>query len=344
MRKLSLKNFALFRKTGSCKVGLDIGTSNLKMVQVEKKAKGEEITAMGMMNIRNSDDLSKAIKDLSEQIGISNPRVNISLSGEDVVVRYLSLPKMNEEELKKAITFALEDHIPFKPEEVYTDYHIIGEELTDKNKIKVLLVAVKKEYLEKRVEVVRQAGFEPEVVSIDALSLMHTFYFNYPSKVSASIGLLNIGDRISNLIIVRERVPYFVRDTKFGGKTITTLIQSKLSINTEEAEKVKYSLNTAPAEVVQSIKGQLTSLLNEIYVSLDFYENLTQQRVNEVYISGGSSQLPGLKEFLNGYLNSEVFNLESVNNFSLTEHISPEEAQKLPPFLAVALGLALEEV
>ncbi len=334
----------VYKKKSLTKVGLDIGSYNLKVVELEKKDGSFEIVSAGIKEIRETKDISLAIKELFKETRISTKEVNISLSGDNVVARYLSLPKMNEDELNKALAFELEDRIPFKANEVYTDYSILGDEPNSKNRMSVFLVAAKKDMLDTKLEFMRRAGLLPQVITMDALALKNTFYFNYPSKDTASIAILNIGNKISNLLIAREQTPYFVRDARFGGEAITALIQSKLGLNQKDAEELKYSsLKDAPDDVLQTIKATLSSLLNEIFVSLDFYENLTECKIDEVYICGGSSKIIGLKDFLWGYLNLEVFTLEPLKNFSVSPDISQEALTNLSPFLAIAIGLALEE-
>lgn len=324
-------------------MGLDIGNYYLKIVGIEKKENSFKILNAEMQDIRQTKNISEVIKKMFKEMNISSKRVNISLSGEDVVARYLSLPKMTDAELKKAITFELEDHIPFKPDEVYTDYHILGEEANSKNRMRVFLVATKKNLLDERTKLVREAGLEPEVITTNALALKNIFYFNYPDKNETNIALLNIGDKITNLLITRQQIPYFVRDTRFGGELITTLIQTKAQLDIKAAEELKHSFQKASTDLVQSIKATLGNLLNEIFVSLDFYENLTEQRIDEIYITGGSCQLAGLKEFLGGYLNLPILYLEPLKNFSFPSDILKKKISQLSAYLAVVLGLALEE-
>lgn len=340
MTKISLP-FA--KKRPDRRVGLDIGNYNLKIAEVEKSQNTFKILNAQIIDIRKTKDISPIIKDAFEQMRILSKKINIAVSGEDVVARYLSLPKMTDEELKKAMTFELEDHIPFKANEVYTDYYILGEEANSVNRMRVFLVATKKTLLEEKTNLLREAGLEPEVITTDALALKNIFYFNYPQKSQANVALLNIGDKITNLIIVREQIPYFVRDSRFGGEAITTLLQTKAQVDIKAAEELKHDFQKASPDLVQGIKATLGNLLNEIFVSLDFYENLTEQRIDEIYLSGGSAQLAGLKEFLSGYLNLPILDLDVLKNFSFASGISKEALAKISPYLAVALGLALEE-
>ncbi len=332
-----------FLKKAQTRVGLDIGNYNLKAVEIEEKKGSFRIVNARIKDSRQEKNMPEAIKRILKEANISAKKVNISVSGENVVARYLSLPEMTEAELRKAMVFQLEDHIPFKPDEVYTDYYVLGEEANSKNKIRVFLVATKKDLLEERVRLVRAAGLEPQVITTDALALKNVFYFNYPSKNEANITILNIGDKITNLLITRHQIPYFVRDTRFGGDIITSLIQTKLQLERKAAEELKHNPKEELPEVTKITKAIFASLVNEIFVSLDFYENLTEQRIDEIYITGGTSQLAGLKDFLSGYLNLKIIPLEPIKNFSLSSNISREAVTKLSPYLAVAIGLALEK-
>lgn len=312
-------------------------------MEIEAKDNAYVITGLAMKEIRSDEDVAAAIQETFEKAKISTKKVNISIAGEGVVARHLSLPTMNEEELKKALIYELEDYIPFKPEEIYYDYRIMGEEPTDNKRMRVFLVATKKDVTNKKLELIKNAGLEPQLLTMDALALKNTLYFNYPEKEDIDITVLNIGDRLSNILIVKERIPYFVRDTKFGGEAITTLLQAKLELDKKAAEELKHNLQKAPSNTPNMIKSTLVTLLNEIFISLDFYENLTEQKIDELYIAGGLSQLYGLKDFLAGYLGVSIINMDPFKNFSLEPHLSREEITPLIPFFTVAIGLALEE-
>ncbi len=342
---MNIKNLFSFgtKEKNKKSVGLDIGSCNLKVVEIEKSGSNSLITAAAMKDIRETKDLSLEIKQILDEAHIHTKEANISLSGESVVARHLSLPKMSEDELRKAILFELEDHIPFKPEEVYFDFHIVGDEPNSANRMRVFLVATRKEMIDMRIDLIRKAGLEPHLITMDALTMMNTLYFNYPAKNQTNITFLNIGDKITNLVIMREKIPYFVRDTRFGGESVTSLLQTKLELDRKAAEDLKFNLKNAHEDVSKIIKTTLATLLNEIFVSIDFFENLTEQKIQEMYITGGSSQLYGLKEFLGGYLGLEIVTLDPLKNLSISPNIPAENVTKLSPYLAVAIGLALEE-
>lgn len=341
-----MKTFDFFKKKSSRRIGLDIGSDSLKAVEIEVNDKAAKIINLGIKNIQDIDaaQIPRAIKDLLKEINLSGKEVNISISGENVVARYLSLPMMSPEELKKAMEFQIEDHIPFKAEEVYTDYRIIGDDPRSKNRMQVFLVAARKELIEAKSKLIQEAGLKAQVVTMDALSIKNALYFNYPQQNNANIAILNIGNKTTNIIITKNQTPYFVRDVRFGGETIGFLLKTKLNLDSTQAEKLKRDMRDVSPEVKQMVKLSLTNLLNEIFASFDFYENLTEQRIDQVYLTGGFSQFSGLKEFLGGYLNLEPIFINPFQGFSLPPKISPEAAKADSAFFSVAIGLALEEL
>ncbi|MEK6567649.1 MAG: type IV pilus assembly protein PilM [Candidatus Omnitrophota bacterium] len=344
-----MKTFDLFKKKSSRRVGLDIGSDNLKVVEIEIADKASNIINMGIKNIQGLDPagIPKAIKDLLREANISTKEVNISIAGENVVARYLSLPKMAPDELRKAMEFQIEDHIPFKADEVYTDYKIIGDDPKSKNRMQVFLVAAKKELIEAKSKLIQEAGLKAQVITMDALAIKNTLYFNYSgpsSENNANIAILNIGNKTTNIIITKNKTPYFVRDVRFGGETIGFLLKTKLNIDQAKAEELKRDMHDVSAEVKQMVKLSLTNLLNEIFASFDFYENLTEQRINQVYLAGGFSQFSELKEFLGGYLNLEPIFINPFQKFNLNSKLSSQAAQAGPVLFSVAAGLALEEL
>lgn len=341
-----MKTLNFFKKKSPRRVSLDIGSYDLKAVEIEVNDKTAKIINLGMKNIQDIDavNIPQAIKDLLKEINISAKEVNISISGENVVARYLSLPQMTPEELKKAMEFQIEDHIPFKADEVYTDYNIIGDDPRSKNRMQVFLVAARKELIEAKSKLIQEAGLKAQVVTMDALCIKNTLYFNYPQQNDANIAVLNIGNKTTNIIITRNQTPYFVRDVRFGGETIGFLLKTKLNLNPAKTEELKRDMRNVSAEVKQMVKLSLTNLLNEIFASFDFYENLTEQRIDQVYLTGGFSQFSGLKEFLGGYLNLEPIFINPFQNFSLPPGLSPDAAQAATAFFSVAIGLALEEL
>jgi len=338
----------LFKKKTSSKkieeaVGLDIGNFNVKVVRLKRDAGILTLTGVGdsRVNSKDRNEVIDAIKRATNEAKIDVKEVNASIFPEGVIVRYLLLPNMSSDELNKAMNFEIERYVPFKKEEVVSDYLILKEDESKKN-MNILLVAAKKEFVENRVNLIHDAGLEPQLITIDSLVIRNCFQLNYPEKKNTTIGLLNIGSRLTNINIVRDTFSYFMRDVQIGGDNITYLIKEKLDINEAEAESMKYNLTEKNQEVIKVIEPVLGNLLNEIYLSFDYYESEFGLVVDEVYVSGGTSNLSFILEFLRENLGREVFQLDSTKNLIFEPDISAEKIKSLSSFLPVSVGLALE--
>jgi len=330
-------------KKSDVAIGLDVGNFAVKVVQLSQKGDTFNLDSFGYakINIEKLDGVVEAIKNACAEAGITQKKVNASITPEGVIVRYLTLPEMNTDELKKAMEFEIERYVPFERKDVVNDYMILKERPDSKN-MKILLVAAKKDFVENRIKILREAGLDPEVITIDAIVLKDTFQLNYPEKNNKVVGLLNIGAKSSNINIVKGPTSYFMRDIQLGGDNITHLLKEKIDIGLEEAEKIKCSLTLEDKEKFKIIEPVLGNLLNEVYLSFDYYESEFGLVVDEVFVSGGTARLKWLTDFLKENLNREVSVLSPVKRFTAAPAVSQSRLELFSPSLVVATGLALE--
>jgi type IV pilus assembly protein PilM len=332
-----------FSKIADVSVGLDIGSFSVKVVEIKKEKEIYRLNGMGFSRIQGTQakDFSEAIKKACEEARISTKKINASVFPKGTIIRYLLLPYMSREELKKAMDFEIGRYIPFEKDDVTSDYQILRED-PDKKNMQILLVATKKKIVEERIKIIQDAGLEPQIISIDSLVLKNVFEINYPDKRDITVGLLNLGSKITNINIVRDNFSYFMRDIQLGGENMTHLIKEKLDIDDQEAEMLKWNPEGREEEVFKIIEPLLGNLLNEIYLSFDYYESEFGMVVDEVYVTGGSSRLKWLSSFLSENLGREIYDLESTKRLSLNNNISSERVNSLSCCLAIAIGLALE--
>ncbi len=293
-------------------VGLDIGSSEVRMLELEKKEGEFYVLNWGISKIEG--DVSKAIREAIYPVksppgrgarlkGEQFNRVNISLSGPNVIVRYIDLPKMTKEELSKSLQFEAEKYLPFKAEEIFFDWQVL-EQSTEK--MKILLCAAKKDFAEKKIKIAEEAGLKVQLIDIDTLCLVNSFCFNNPSE-SKTLCLLNIGTEITNLSIVREGMSYLARD-------------------------------------IESTTPVLERLLNEIGRCFDFYESQYGEEVKKIYLSGGAADLDS-KKFLKQKLNIEVDFWNPLKSIQpvLERTKGFEELEKRKSEFTIAVGLAIRE-
>jgi len=177
----------LFSKTI---VGLDIGTSSVKLVELKNVNDHWKLIAMGVADIPRESLEAKSpdqqrvvvadtIKKAYEKSGIKIKKVATSLSGESIIIRYVKMPFMTDEELRKTISKEAEQHIPLSMDQVVLDFQILGEGQEDgQRKIDVLLVAAKIDLVDQHIATLKAAGLTPAIIDVDAFAIQNAYEVN----------------------------------------------------------------------------------------------------------------------------------------------------------------------
>jgi type IV pilus assembly protein PilM len=347
-------------------VGLDIGSSAVKAVELKQTKKGFQLVHFRMVPlppeaivdgaIMNSGAVVEAVSELIATEKIKNKEVATSVSGHSVIVKKIKLPQMTEEELEESIQWEAEQYIPFDITDVNLDVQILGPDEQNVGQMEVLLVAAKKDMINDHMAVLHEAGLTPLVMDVDAFAIENMFEANYGVTEGETVVLANIGASATNVNILRGGVSTFTRDISIGGAQFTEEIQKQLNVSHEEAESLKLGgdlgapTETTEAVIPQEVGGIIRSVSEsvaiEIQRSLDFFAaTATDDKIAKIYLMGGSSKVPGLSSVVEAKLgiSTEVanpFKAVQINekNFNLA-HIT-----EVAPAAAVAMGLALRYV
>ena len=193
-------------------VGLDVGSSSIKAVELKRGRGGLEVAHLGLeplspdivvdSMIVDSGTVSSAISKLFADSEIKTRLVATAVSGHSVIVKKISLPSMSDQELAETIQKEAAQHIPFDLEDVNLDYQILSEDVGSPQ-MDVLLVAVKKDKILNYTNVLSMAGKSPAIVDIDALALQNCYEFNYEPAPNQVVALLNLGASVMNINIVQ---------------------------------------------------------------------------------------------------------------------------------------------
>jgi type IV pilus assembly protein PilM len=323
-------------------VGLDIGTSVIKTIKLKFLKDVIQLHSFYLEPIQG--DISAALKTIVRTQDLS--RVNISVSGPAVTLRYVDFPRMKEEELKKALKYEAQKYIPFSNSEVNVDAYILKQNLTDSNML-VLLAAVKKDFLNQRLKLINDLGITTNVVEIDSIALINTFNFNYAQEASLknkAIALLNIGASSSNLNILEDGIPRMTRDIQIAGNNFTQKISESLGINLKSAEELKISSdNSRLNELIAALEPTISNLASEIRVSFDYYESQSASSVAKIFLSGGGSLVSGLKDRLASLLGIELEYRNPLQKINIPDSLDSQKIKSLSSQFTVALGLALRK-
>jgi type IV pilus assembly protein PilM len=293
-------------------VGLDIGSVSIKAAKIKSSLGGAELVDFAQEPAL-PDPLS-SLKKIKEEKGIDS--VNTSISGISTVLRYVVFPKMSREELKQALKFEAQKHIPFAVNEANLDGAILKNDLPE-NKMLVLLAAAKKDFVSQRLKLLSDAGIKAEAVDLDSLALFNCFnavFSKEDLKNNKTFAILNIGAVNSNLNIVDDGILKLSRDIRFGSSNITGKVETALG-----------------------------GLANEIRVSFDFFESQNASSAGKIFLSGGGSAVAGLKDALAGLLGIEAESWDLLKKVKAAGTVNAEKLKEVAPALTVAAGLALRE-
>lgn len=336
-------------------VGLDIGSSSIKAVELRRSRSGIELAHVGLeplgpdivvdSMIVDSVSVSTAIAKVFTDAAIKGKTVATAVSGHSVIVKKIPMQPMSDQELAETIQMEAAAHIPFDIADVNIDYQILSDD-AESPQMDVLLVAVKKDKILNYTHVLRTAGKEASVVDIDAFALQNCYEFNYDPSPSSTVALLNLGASVMNINIVKGVTPLFTRDVSVGGNQYTDALQKELDLSFEDAERLKLGerVGTVSEEAVVPILQQVTEIIVlEIQKTFDFFRaTAAGEHIERIYIAGGSSGVPGLMEALRQEFSLPV---EVLNPFQKIESgaAAPgaEMLEKNAGQLAVAVGLAL---
>lgn len=331
-------------------LGLDIGSSSIKLI--EMTAQGDEYLITGYGHIeRPADDadLSEALNELIQTSGIKSKRVVTSVSGREVIVRYISMPPVEDEDLDNSVRFEADKYIPFDLEEVVLDSQRLDESalgFTSGAEMKVLLVAAKRSLIEQRVQVLKEANLVPSVIDVDSFALGNAFELRNVLSTRAEVegkvvSLIDIGAVKTNITIMIGNTSFFTREIYLAGNEFTEEIQKKLEVSHEEAEALKKMPGVFALEVQEAVGTVVDDLANEVQLSFDFFESQFEKEVEEIYISGGGSQFFSLEPDFERIFGKRINRWDPTENFNIREEqVDVEALRTNAPQLAIAMGLA----
>jgi type IV pilus assembly protein PilM len=363
--------FGLFSKNV---VGLDIGTSSIKVVQVKQNVDKWHLTALGIVDIPNEVQESKnpefqraalaeTIKRVFKEKGIKTKRVVTSLSGDSVIIRYVKLPFMTVEEMRSTISHEAEQYIPLNIDQVILDFQILGETQEDgQKKMDVLLVAAKVDVVDQHLALLKLAGLIPVVIDLDTFALENAYEINRLEPNEETIALINMGASQSTINILEGNTTRFTRDIPVAGNDFTREIQKEFNLKFVEAEELKkthgtismeeddFSLSTVSHKDDRVLRMSdvmtpvLNKLLGEIRRSFDYYETQARKKtVERVVLLGGSAKLKNVNRFLANKLGIPVENFATFRNVDIEKGIDSEYLADKEYQLGVCLGLALRK-
>ncbi len=346
-------------------VGLDIGSSSLKLAEVISTSNSYVLNKFYQIPLpkgiivegvlADARELSLRVKELFKDSGLRRRGIATSLSGNSVIIKKVTFAQMNEAELRDLIRDEGGKYLPFdNMDDVNYDFQILGDNEFNPNQMEVIIVAAKKDIVNSYLDALLDAGLNVLIMDVDSFALETMYEANYEYESNEIVVIVNIGASITNINVIKSGMSIFTRDFTLGGNSITEALQEKYRISFEEAEKKKTectpdhpdNYQDDMMELQNSILDFAEPICSEIERSVDYFRStFGGENIKHIFLSGGSARISGLAATLSQRLNIET---EIINPFLKIgynkKNIDAKDLDSIRPIAAVAIGLSLRKM
>jgi type IV pilus assembly protein PilM len=349
---------ALFGRTHTSMIGLDISTSSVKLVELGQSAAGEFVVERfasepfekGWITdgqIEKFDEVAEAVKRVVSKSGTKTKNVAMAMPQSAVITKKIMLPAgLREEELELQVESEANQYIPFSLDEVSLDFCVIGPSSTSIGDVEVLIAASRKDRVQDRQGLAESAGLKPMVLDIESHAsrlAMSRIVRTLPSEgKDALVALFEIGADTTSLKVLRDEELLYDRDQAFGGSQLTQLISRQYGFSFEEAEQKKLG-GELPEDYESAILAPFVdSLSQEIGRALQyFFTSTPHHKVHYVMLAGGTATLPGLKERVTDLTGFASMVVNPFEHMKLGSSVRENKVRREAPSYLTACGLAM---
>ncbi|MDM7917263.1 MAG: type IV pilus assembly protein PilM [Candidatus Eisenbacteria bacterium] len=341
---------------GKTTVGLDIGSSTIKAVELETRGETTRLVHYGVVDlvpeaivdgeIMDRQLVIEAIQNLFEKAGIRQKRVTTGIAGRGVIVKKITMDRLDPKDAREAIHWEAEQHVPYDVHDVSLDFEILDLDVGPKQ-MQVLLVAAKKDLVSMQADLIREAGLIPSVIDINSFAVQNAAERNYDFVREEIVALVNIGAELTNVNIVRGGVPLYTQDLSVGGDSFLETVQKRYQVSREEAVHAcrTYEGSSAPFDLEPIVRSFGDELGMGIERSLATLRSSGEaERIDRILLSGGGARLQGLAQALAERQKVPVDLVDPLRKITYApELFGSDEARAVAPQLTVGIGLALRK-
>ncbi len=338
-------------------LGLDIGASSIKLVELDVSKNAAQIVNFGMVptppgsvnggDLVNLPAVSQTLQSLLLQTQVKRKNAASALCGTAVIVKKITIPKVDRKMLDQQIRFEAEQYIPFDLNEISLAYHVLPRS-QQPDALDVILVAAQNALVNQYTGLFVQAGFQMSILDIASFALANIFEFNYGKQKNQTIALLNVGASITNFVVLNEGEIVFSRDLPLGGAQYTNEISKELGISFSEAESFKLGASARkeiPPEVNTVIGNTNEILTDEIRNSFDFFSaSMSGLSIQQCFCTGGGSLTPQLTTQVSAATQIPFQSLNPFLKVKPSKSMNQSSLHHLSAYSSIALGLGLRKV
>ncbi|RJK96770.1 type IV pilus assembly protein PilM [Vallicoccus soli] len=341
-------------------VGLDIGTSSVRAAQLSFGGGSARLDRFGQLalpdgavrdgEVADADAVGEAIKRLWSLTGFRSKRVHVGVANSKVIVRQVDLPWLPLHELRAALPFQVQDVLPMPVESALLDFHPLSESGSDEGRtVTGLLVAASREMVSGALEAVERGGLTPVAVDLSSFAVLRSLAEpDHLGLAAEAEALVDVGARVTNVVVHQGGVPRFVRILLAGGRDVTDAVADRIGLPHADAEALKHQVGSdAPIGGVEAttavvVEGSTASFVDDIRGSLGYYASTGGAPVSRIVLTGGGSRLHGLAHRLGLATGLPVQTGAPFSRLTLGRTgLTAEQLAFVEPLAVVPVGLAL---
>ena len=348
---------------GRTAIGLDIGTSGVRAAELTFGKAGITLEKFGQVGLPEgavrdgeviqTDVVANAIKQLWAHTKFADKKVIVGVANQKVIVRQVDLPWAPIDELREGLAFQVQDTIPMPVDQALLDFYPLDELTADSGTrlLRGLLVAASRDMVQAQLDAVQKAGLTPTMVDLTAFAVLRSLADSDDLGMGSHMeALVDVGARVTNIVVHEGGVPRFVRILLMGGADVTDALSERTGTSQSEAEARKHEMGMTAASDdigaqaagrVMDAAGQ--SFVDQVRGSLDYYMASPGARpIERIVLTGGGSRLNGLADKLHTATRIDVQRGTAFGDLSIGKTgLSPEQMEFVEPLAAVPVGLAL---
>jgi type IV pilus assembly protein PilM len=339
-------------------IGLDIGSSSVKIVELSEAGKGvmrleryaiEPLPRGAVVdgNIDKIEIVADAVKRAWRKAGGKVRNAAMALPASAVITKRIALPSnLREEELEMQVESEANQYIPFALDEVSLDFQVLGPIPNAPDDVEVLIAASRKEKVEDRIAVAQAAGLKPVVVDVESYASRAAIERLVQQLPNGGEGLViavfYIGANTTSVTVMHDGEAIYEREQPFGGQQLTGDISRTYGIPTEEAEQKKRS-GDLPADFETAVlKPFIDTTSTEITRALQFFFTSTPySRVDQIMLAGGSAVVSGLADALMERSQVPTSVISPFKGMEVSPNIRDKQLRMDAPALLTPCGLAM---
>ncbi|NRA20790.1 MAG: type IV pilus assembly protein PilM [Oceanospirillaceae bacterium] len=347
--------FGVFNKKTATLVGVDIGSSSVKLVVLSREKRTIFLDSYAVVGLPASaivdghvQELGVVAEAIEKGVKICGSKLDSAITGvpsSAVIIKHLDISNaFSEAELEDQIKIEADQFIPYPLDEVAIDFEVQGPHSTNPELNRILLVACRNNDVIQREASVNSAGLNCRVVDVDTFAIERLLsYLNRESVESDElVASVDIGASTMTINVMHQGAIIYNREQGFGSNELTNSIHIQCGMSVEEVEQ-SFRLNEISIEIeAMLIEPFRDTVVQQISRALQFYySSNVQNQLSKIYLSGGCSSIKGLVELLEEELGITVVLTNPFSTMQVQAKINKERLNKDAPVLAKACGLAL---